>query len=307
MYHYVRLPDEGYPNFKYLHFEDFCSQLNYFEDNFGFVSKQDLVKSLETGKVTDGVILTFDDAFRDHYQFVFPELKRRGLWGIFYVPTLPFQQEKILDVHRIHLLLGKFDSRDILSELNNIVTEEMLSHIDNVEFKELTYGTQKSNVEDSFVTVKRILNYYISYHYRSRVIDQLITKFFGQDKNLMEEVYLSVPDLQEMEEAGMVIGSHTSSHPVLSKLNTKDQELEIKDSFSFLNSFLKFTDFKTFCYPHGGFHTFTDKTEEILENEQVHFSFNVEARDINSSDLLNRKQALPRYDCNLFPYGSIRV
>ena len=33
------------------------------------------------------------------------------------------------------------------------------------------------------------------------------------------------------------------------------------------------------------------------------FSFNVEPRDISLDDLKNRKQALPRYDCNQFLYG----
>ena len=45
------------------------------------------------------------------------------------------------------------------------------------------------------------------------------------------------------------------------------------------------------------------KSEQILEDYGCAFSFNVEPRDISLDDLKNRKQALPRYDCNQFLYG----
>ena len=48
---------------------------------------------------------------------------------------------------------------------------------------------------------------------------------------------------------------------------------------------------------------FNKKTEQILEDYGCAFSFNVEQRDISLDDLKNRKQALPRYDCNQFLYG----
>ena len=32
---------------------------------------------------------------------------------------------------------------------------------------------------------------------------------------------------------------------------------------------------------------------------------NVEQRDVNNNDLCNRRQAIPRYDCNQFKYGKI--
>ena len=60
---------------------------------------------------------------------------------------------------------------------------------------------------------------------------------------------------------------------------------------------------ETFCYPYGGFHTFTPETEQLLLSAGSRDSFNVEARDIGPVDLLQRPQALPRYDCNQLPFG----
>ena len=63
MYHYVRFGSENFPYFRYLHFHNFCRQLDHFEKIYGFVSKEDFLESVEkrenlTGR---GVILTFDD------------------------------------------------------------------------------------------------------------------------------------------------------------------------------------------------------------------------------------------------------
>ena len=64
---------------------------------------------------------------------------------------------------------------------------------------------------------------------------------------------------------------------------------------------------KTFCYPYGGFHTFTNLTEDILRKEGVKFAFNVESRDIDLNDLQSRPLALPRYGCNEFTFGKANV
>jgi len=64
-----------------------------------------------SGEPSSGVILTFDDGLRDHYKYVFPKLKEHNLWGIFYISTAPFHNKKLIDVHRIHMLVGKYGGR----------------------------------------------------------------------------------------------------------------------------------------------------------------------------------------------------
>ena len=94
MYHYVRPFDAAMPFFKNLHIDDFKRQLDYFEKEYGFVSKKDFLDSFKTGKVPQGVVLTFDDGARCNYEHVFPVLKERNLWGIFYIPTQIYSHQK---------------------------------------------------------------------------------------------------------------------------------------------------------------------------------------------------------------------
>jgi peptidoglycan/xylan/chitin deacetylase (PgdA/CDA1 family) len=303
MYHYVRESEAEYPFFRHLHVEDFAKQLDYFQETFGFVGEQEFLDALQTGVPPKGVVLTFDDGVKDHYKYVYPLLKERGIAGVFYVPTFMFEG-KMLDVHRIHLLLGKYESKLMYEKLLGLVTEDMLID-NNVEaFKAATYTKQKN--DDYTLAFKRTLNYTIGYAHRTAVIDSLMREFFPNEEELKKTFYVTPAELREMKQGGMIIGSHSKNHFVMSKLNRDEQIVEIADSFTVLETHLGGLPYRTFCYPYGGAHTFTAETEQILEDNNCLYAFNVEARDVESHDLLHRRQALPRWDCNAFPFGQCR-
>ena len=304
MYHYVREHNIDLPHFNFLHINDFKKQLDHFQANYNFLSKDEFISSInkqETPK--NSIVLTFDDGLRDHYKYVLPELKKRRLWGIFYIPTLPYTKQQLLHVHRIHMLLGKFPAEKIYSAINNLIDPQIISKAHQEKFSKKLYLKQDNN--GTAQKVKELLNYYIDYSYRDQLLDQLMQQFFPNEKALAKDFYMTTSELQKMQDEGMIIGSHAVSHSVMSKLSLQDQKMEIQNSFSFLQNNLTPTDFKTFCYPYGGFHTFSNETEILLTKENVVCSFNVESRDITLQDIKERPQALPRYDCNEFPYGQI--
>lgn len=306
MYHYVRPYDANFPHFKNLHVNDFENQLDYFEKEFGFVSKEDYLNALETGVPVPGVVLTFDDGFKDHVKHVLPVLRRRNLWGIFYITTGVYQHKDLLDVHKIHLLLGKVSADRLFESLQEIVSENMLTHRHVSAFREATYQLQQN--DDHTNLLKRTLNYYIDYEYRSEVIATLMKQFFNElPLELFRQFYLSEDELKLLQKTGMILGSHTVHHPVMSKLSLQKQKAEIVDSFAFLEGVVGKLSIKTFCYPYGGFHTFTEETRKLLDSEAVQFSFNVEPRKITEADLVQHRQALPRFDCNQFPFGNCRT
>ncbi len=300
MYHYVRPEPEQLPCFRYLHLDDFKSQLDWLDETYGFVSRKDFHDALVTKQPVSGAVLTFDDGVHDHYDHVFPELKRRGLWGVFYVPTGIYQTECLLDVHRIHLLIGRHGGVEALGALQDIVTDDMLVDKDNAAFRSNTYRFQDN--DEATNKVKRILNYYISYEHRSHVLTEVMAALNGHRGNGFDGFYLNLEQMREMSGAGMVIGSHSVSHPVFSKLDVDAQWEEINTSFSFLEGVLG-APVSTFCYPYGGFHNFTDDTQRLLEKRGCRFAFNVEPRDIEARDLADYPMALPRYDCNMLRFG----
>ena len=92
--------------------------------------------------------------------------------GFFYVPTGHYENKKILNVHRIHYLLGKYDAKFLLHEALNIIDSSMLDESRIEEFDKEIYKDQKQSVH--VFQFKRLFNYYVCNEYRTQILDQLM-------------------------------------------------------------------------------------------------------------------------------------
>jgi len=302
MYHYVRPQTSALPgDYYHLALADFRAQLDYFADEYGFVTREEFTALLRGDRMQPpgGVLLTFDDGLWDHYEYVYPELAARGLWGLFFVPTGPLINGTVLDVHRTHVLLGETDSEKLLNSLLDAINEEMIADKKVEAFREYTYAEQDST--EPTKRAKRILNFFIDYAYRNKVLTAVEDRLSLRETDV-SELYMTADQLRTMHEDGMVIGSHSVSHPVFSKLSDQNQRSEIVESFGFLESVLG-EPIKTFCYPYGGEYVYTEKTRALLREHGCRFAFTTEARDTTADDCRSRPLQLPRHDCSTFPHG----
>ena len=302
MYHYVREYDGKLPFFRFLSITNFKKQLEYFKEKYDFISIEDFNKVIDA-KIPppkNKIVLTFDDGLICHYKYVYPVLKEMGLWGIFYIPTMYLSENKILPVHLIHILCGSVKPDILLNQLNMMIKDFMITDKKIKSFREETYNNQK-NLPEVYL-FKRILNFYIDYKFRDKILNDLMN--INNLKYNVNDVYLSKNQLIEMSD-DMVIGSHSHSHPVFSKLSYNEQKNDISKSFYELEKRIKKFKMKTFCFPYGGDHVFNKDTLQILSQENCKFSFNVESRDILDSDIKKNILKLPRFDCNEFKFGKV--
>lgn len=293
MYHYVRPNSDNYPFFKNLDLNNFTKQLDYFEKKFGFVSKEDYQESIKTGIPKNGVVLTFDDGFKDHYKYVLPELKKRGLWGIFYIPTAQYLSNKLLGVHRVHYMKGKYGSTYILKEVLKKTKNYMINPDLIKQFSETTYHF--FDRDDDEKKLQRLLNYYVDYKERDKILDSLMINLFDESE-LFKETYLNKNEIIELYKSGNIVGPHTVNHKVLSRLSYDDQYFEINESLNFLNKIVDIK-YKSFCYPYGYKSSYNDLTKQILE------SLEFDDACIFDNKLTNtkiNKYELSRIDCNQF-------
>ena len=117
MYHYIRNQNKSFPYSNVLSKNRFKNQLKVFKKS-GFISNYKELFYENHNKY----LLTFDDGFKDHI-YAAELLKKNNALGIFFIPTLPMKKKEILDVHKVHLILGKIKGFEVLQELRKYITK----------------------------------------------------------------------------------------------------------------------------------------------------------------------------------------
>lgn len=303
MYHYVRESVPHLPFFRYLSFDNFKKQLDYFEKNFGLVSFEEFCR-LKTepefiNVLKNKILLSFDDGLKEHFSLVFPELLKRKALGIFFMPTAVLKEEKALCVHKIHYLLGHGGGGGKLLDLALELIEPSMCEGENAYLFEDYYDLLDD--EESVKNFKLLLNYNLKEEFKEEVLSALIKKCGLSEAQIYENYYLNHEELKIMSENQMLIGSHAHAHINFLNLNAKEEAKEVQKSFEIL-SFLDPT-IRTFCYPYG---EFSRNSRAILQNLGVDFAFvslDEYKKDIDEEDLRLNPLTLSRYDCNAFKFG----
>ena len=301
MYHYVRPSAVGLPYFPYLNLIDFERQLDFFDRLYGFVSRDAFVRWVEGGPVPSGVLLTFDDGLRDHSEFVLPSLRARGLFGLFYVSSGPEATGSILDVHKVHLVVGKLGGKAVLDWL-----ETNAPHLCSGAQSEGDTGSHYAGQTADKATklVKYLFNWKMGEAEKGVVLDALLDHAFRGRPPLWQDFYLDEQALRELSDAGMGVGPHGHTHKVASRLSPLCQREEVELSCNFVERAGGSRNWG-FCYPHGLPGSFSEETMSIVARASCPFAFAVEASDIIGPLAELRRFALPRHNCNSFPNGAV--
>jgi peptidoglycan/xylan/chitin deacetylase (PgdA/CDA1 family) len=259
MYHYVRpIAGSAYPGIKGLEVSAFEGQLDHLQRHYRIVRPAEVVASLRgEGTLPDGAaLLTFDDGYKDHVQYVYPRLARRGLSGVFFPPTSVVEHRELLDVNRIHHVLACVDDmaalvRDVEDAIAEATPEFGLDALP--AYRESLRVASRFDTAD-VIYVKRLLQHALPEQLRTRIAKQLFARHVSASETAFaDELYLDAADLQEMAGGGMEIGSHGHRHYWLARLSAQAQREDIDQSLRYLSTLgLCRQDF-WFCYPYGSY------------------------------------------------------
>ena len=241
-------------------------------------------------------LLTFDDGFKDHIDFVLPELNKRKLKGCFFPLGAAIIENKVLDVHLIHFILAKVkDKSNLVSILNSLCIKNGFTEKDLKSYWSL-YGKLNRYDSKEVIYFKRMLQFVLPLDLRETITKFLFKKYFNISANeFAKELYMNKDDLNKLLEADMYIGAHSYNHFWLNTLNYKDQENEIEKSLVFLKEVGAPTENWIMCYPYG---SFDDNTISILKEKNCSYAF-TSVPGIAHLDKNHFK--LPRKDTNDFP------
>lgn len=309
MYHYVRdLKSSRYPRIKGLQIEEFKEQVQFLKKHYNFVTIEQLLDAYHNDNSKElpdhPVLLTFDDAYKDHFDYVFPYLEHEHIQGSFYAPVKAVTENTVLDVNKIHFIIASTPDEKLVrlidelkNQLNQYRTEWNLKDFDYY-FNKLAVANRFDSKEVIFV--KRLLQVELDEKLRKIITDGLFQKVVGMNEGMFSrELYMSMDQIKCMVDNGMHFGSHGYDHYWLNSLSKKKQAFEIKKSIDFIKEVGGDINNWTICYPYGAY---DDQTIEVLKENGCKLGFTTRVDTVNISqkegDVIFK---LPRLDTNDLP------
>jgi cation diffusion facilitator CzcD-associated flavoprotein CzcO/peptidoglycan/xylan/chitin deacetylase (PgdA/CDA1 family) len=212
--------------------------VDWLGSNFEIVSLDDFETKLGKRRARPLAMVTFDDGYSDIYHHAFPLLKRKG------VPAAIFAITDLVGSSRLPLHEELYAALVAASRRWTSITSGMGQVLRqcNIELS--------SALPNDVFSATRVLLTSLTHAEVQRIVDFLGDSVSETVRDKLRPLTWEM--LAEMRDAGMTIGSHTRSHPLLT--NESDERVlhEVKESRLELQRRLGVTA-ASFAYPGGGF------------------------------------------------------
>jgi len=302
MYHYVRdLKNSRYPNLKGLDIKLFKEQVNYMRKHYHIITIEEVIYSIDNQlKIPNkSALLTFDDAYSDHYRNVFPILDKFKLQGSFYTPCKAITEHAVLDVNKIQFIIAVVENiTDLVGDLKELVKfykkEYELEEFDYYYKKLAKAGRMKTKNE---VFIKRLLQVELVEELRLKIVDTLFKKYIDMSENAFSrELYMNEDQLKHMLRSGQHIGNHGYNHYWWNSLNKEEMNNELELSINFLEKLGVDMNNWSACYPYG---SYDEQSIKMLKQRGCKLAMTTEF-DIATTNK-NTRFIMPRLDTNDIP------
>jgi len=186
-------------------------------------------RTLEGSLPRRAVALTFDDGYADNAELALPVLKRHGLTATFFIAT------GFLDGGRMW---------------NDTIIETLRLARAPLDLRDLDGGLLETDTQEARVrAVPAVIRSWkhLPPHERQRRVDALLERARLQPP---ADLMMRSEQVKELARAGMEIGAHTVTHPILRSISDSEAAEEMSRSRTALES-LSGAPVRTFAYPNG--------------------------------------------------------
>ncbi|HEY3860168.1 MAG TPA: polysaccharide deacetylase family protein [Gammaproteobacteria bacterium] len=189
-------------------------------------------------------LVTFDDGYQDVYENAFPLLKRKGIPAVFFMVTDLIGTGGLQTHDELYVLMTRAlpSWTDPRAELIKVLSEARVSSF-------ALKGMNTALADPS--TVTRALLASLTQSQVLRIM-QVLRLRVGPPRQNNDFAPMNWDMLQEMQRAGMKIGSHTKSHALLTNESAEKIKQELQGSRQALEQRLG-PGIRHFAYPDGRF------------------------------------------------------
>lgn len=209
----------------------FDTLLHWIKQTYRVIPLEDAVQGLQRASLPSRALsITFDDGYADNARVAMPILQRHGLHATFFVAS------GFLDGGRMW--------NDTVIESVRAARQDALN-LENIGLGEfpLDSAAARRRCIDSILT--RIKH--LPPVERANAVDDVAA---AADVELPNDLMMSSSELRQMSEAGMTIGGHTVSHPILASLTSAQAASEIGEGKRALEQIIG-KPMNLFAYPNG--------------------------------------------------------
>lgn len=266
---------------KHLDVAIFQSQLDYLKKYYQVISLEKLLAYYERGTPLPAysLAITIDDGYESGYKLAFPLLRERGMPAAIFITTDFVDRGAWLWVDRLEYAMDRTSSRRLELKIGGEIFSFDLSTDPAKKSADTKIRTQLKTVPADL---------------REEILGG-IEKSLGVrlSKEKAPEIYrpLAGPQIKEMIQSGLVtFGSHSVSHPILSRLSDPLLGEEVGKSRESIEGKTG-TACRFFCYPNGREGDFNERTKKALGEAGYRAAFTtVEGMNEGRGDVFELKR-----------------
>jgi peptidoglycan/xylan/chitin deacetylase (PgdA/CDA1 family) len=256
---YHRITDKGskYHNqgrAMHHHIKHLERELAYLKKNYQILTLDEVIQGFKSrvGFRSPSVAITFDDGYLDNYTLAYPVLKKHGVPATIYLTTDFIGTSQRIWTDQIEfMLLGSGKEQFNLPRLFGdrelrIRTKKEKEHVSN----EITEALKKRPDAE-----------------RTEIMYELFKTLEmkgNPGRNCEERIMLNWDEVKEMANDGFVIGSHSHTHPILSRMPIQKAKDEILQSKKIIEGTLGIK-VEHFAFPNGKEDDFNEELKDYCQ------------------------------------------
>ena len=235
----------------YVRAQTFEAQVVYLQKHFVVLALDDLLERWRTDQMDPDkayCVITFDDGWRDNYQYAFPVLKQYGLPATLFLATDFIGTDRWFWPDQVMFLLEESKKLMPRKQLSQAVKTAVMniSGIDEKAKQQFYSRMDSERPIDSDAVVEWCKR--LSVEVVGRFVDHLSTVVGVELPK--RRVLLNWDEVREMADNGISFGSHSCSHRILTQIPSSEVEQELgSSSQAMLLRGVK--PIPVFCYPNG--------------------------------------------------------
>ncbi len=231
---YHRVGTGGIPFFSSLPPALFEAQIGFLRKRYRIVSLDELYRRLQDpGPAEQAVAITFDDGYRDTYTAAFPILRKYGVPATIFLTVGSIETGQVPWYDRVFLALKVVPGNKLELEL------------DRPRCFFLSSPAARLRAAWEIITYLRTIA-----DAQRREWCAAFEKHVALPQEEMSERMLTWEQIHAMYREGIAFGSHTMTHPVLSRLTPTELERELLESKKILEQNIE-GPVRDFAYPFG--------------------------------------------------------